>query len=297
MAEIQSAPSLRDAFPARKGDWMQTFTGRRFWPLDPRSDDVSIEDIAHALSLLTRYGGHCMRFYSVAEHCVLLARAVPEEHRLWALLHDASEAYIADIVRPLKRHLDGYGAAEARVMAAVAEHFRLRGVEPPEVKAADSRILMDERAQVMRPTGDTWNYGGAREPLGITLQFWSPEQAEREFLALYSELTGYAVDLPPPTTLTEAVASARAEGRKEALSELASRAEGQLAHWRRQMADKKTMEDGVSEDGFSYTPIGDEAAWDGGYCNGRLSEADWWGWTIRALIPAPPTTPGGRTDG
>lgn len=182
--------TARDADPARKGDWMQTFTGRRFWPLDPRPEDVCIEDIAHALSLLTRYGGHCTRFYSVAEHCVLLAHAVPEEHRLWALLHDASEAYIADIVRPLKRHLDGYGAAEIRVMASVVQHFALNGVEPPEVKAADSRILMDERAQVMNPTGDTWSYGGAREPLGVTLRFWTPEQAESEFLALYRDLAG-----------------------------------------------------------------------------------------------------------
>jgi len=187
----------RDAFPARRGDWMETFTGRRFWPLDPRAEDVSIEDIAHALSLLTRYGGHCTRFYSVAEHCVLLARAAPPEAALWLLLHDASEAYLSDMVRPLKRHMPEYRAAEDRVTRAVYQAFRLDPeMQPDAVKDLDCRIVMDERAQAMTPTGDTWNYGGAREPLGVTLQFWPPERAEREFLALYSELTGWSVEMP-----------------------------------------------------------------------------------------------------
>lgn len=64
----------------RAGDWMQTFTGRQFWPMDPRPEDLDILDIAHALSLLCRFGGHCQRFYSVAEHSVhvsTLATAPP----------------------------------------------------------------------------------------------------------------------------------------------------------------------------------------------------------------------------
>ncbi len=172
----------------RRGDFMQTFTGRRFWPLDPRPEDVAIEDIAHSLSLQVRYAGHCLRFYSVAEHCVLLARAASPEHARWALLHDAAEAYLVDLPRPLKRHLSGYGPAEIKVMGCICFAFGLDGVMPAEVKALDNRILMDERAQKMRPTGETWNYGGATRPLGVTLQFWSPEQAEREFLATFATL-------------------------------------------------------------------------------------------------------------
>jgi hypothetical protein len=192
--------SARDFFPERRGDWTQTFSGRRFWPLDPRPDDVAIEDIAHALSLLCRYGGHCLRFYAVAEHSVLLARWYLEhgdgsawERRilaLWLLLHDGSEAYLSDMVRPLKRHMPEYRQAEADVQCAVYVRFGLIPfTEPAEVKALDNRILMDERAQVMRPTGDQWHFGGATEPLGVTLQFWSPEQAEREFLATFAALT------------------------------------------------------------------------------------------------------------
>jgi hypothetical protein len=111
------------------------------------------------------------------------------------------------MVRPLKRHMPEYRAAEDRVAWAVYEAFRLDpGMEPPEVKALDNRILMDERAQVMSPTGDTWNYGGAREPLGVTLEFWSPERAEREFLTLFSKLTGLSVAMTPLSTAHTATA-------------------------------------------------------------------------------------------
>ena len=166
---------------ARRGDWMQTFTGRMFWPLDPRADEIEIEDIAHALSMQCRYAGHCTRFYSVAEHCVLLAGAVEEHHALWALLHDASEAYLVDVPRPVKPFLTGYRFAEAHVMAAVAERFGL-GPMPEEVKDADNRILEDERQQIMAPAPKAWNVGPA---LGVTVHGWEPERAERAFLSLF----------------------------------------------------------------------------------------------------------------
>lgn len=73
----------------RIGDWIQTFTGRQFWPLDPQPDHIDIADIAHALAHDCRFGGHCRRFYSVAEHSVLLSRAVAPEFRLAALMHDS----------------------------------------------------------------------------------------------------------------------------------------------------------------------------------------------------------------
>lgn len=171
-----------------RGDWTQTFSGKQFWPMSPRVEDVCIEDIAHALSMLCRYGGHCLRFYSVAEHSVLLSRAVSPENALWALLHDAAEAYLVDVPRPIKRHLGGYAAAEVRVMQTVTQKFGLQNRAPGEVLQADNRILNDERAQNMAPTPRPWFIGD--RPLGVTLQFWTPAAAELHFLQRFDELTG-----------------------------------------------------------------------------------------------------------
>ncbi len=165
---------------------MQTATGRQFWPMDPRPNEVFIEDIAHALSMICRFGGHCLRFYSVAEHSVLLARSASPEFKRWALLHDAAEGYLVDIVRPVKQMLPEYAAMEARVMRAIELRFDLHLGMPAQVKALDRRILMDERAQNMAPTADKWEIDV--DPLGVQLQFWSPERAKREFIQMFLAL-------------------------------------------------------------------------------------------------------------
>lgn len=169
----------------RNGDWMQTFTGRQFWPIDPTPNDIFIEDIAHALSMMCRYGGHTLRFYSVAEHCCHLYDVAPKEHRLWALLHDASEAYIVDIIRPLKPFLSEYKFYEKAIMNCVARRFGMSENEPPIVKELDGRILADEAAQLMAEPPAAWTFAG--EPLGVLIQCWSPQQAEMEFLRRFVE--------------------------------------------------------------------------------------------------------------
>src|SRR5438552_3035736 len=89
-----------------KTDWIQTFTGKKFFPLEPNADDICIEDIAHSLSMQCRFNGHSKQFYSVAQHSVLIASwwfgDYPKLAK-YALLHDASEAYLSDIPRPLKQ--------------------------------------------------------------------------------------------------------------------------------------------------------------------------------------------------
>jgi hypothetical protein len=173
---------------SRIGDWMQTVSGRQFWPLDPRPEEVLIGDIAHALAMQCRFAGHCRRFYSVAEHSVLLSRAVAPEHKLWALLHDASEAYLVDVPRPVKPYLAGYRSAERRVMIAVCDRFGLPREMPSAVKVADDAILMDEAAQNMSPPEVPWGF--KVPPLGVTLQYLSPAEARSEFLGVFEELTG-----------------------------------------------------------------------------------------------------------
>lgn len=172
---------------ARKGDWMQTISGRQFWPIDPRPEDVDIEDIAHALSMLCRFGGHCVRFYSVAEHSVIVSRHVPPEDSLWALLHDASEAYIADIVRPAKRFIPGYREAEDRIMAAICAAFGLQLDMPATVARADSAILADEAGQIMGAAPKQWHL--PEPPLGARIIGLPPVEAKAAFLQRFAALT------------------------------------------------------------------------------------------------------------
>lgn len=171
-----------------RGDWMQTFTGRQYWPRDPRAEDVDIVDIAAALSKQTRYGGHCLRFYSVAEHCVLMARAAeargePISICFTALMHDASEAYLVDVPRPIKSDLGGYFDIENANMKEIAKRYGFEFPLPAVVKMLDNQILLDEQAQNMASPPVAWGIPG--EPLGVTLQFWTPEQARGEFLSAF----------------------------------------------------------------------------------------------------------------
>lgn len=176
-----------DATRGRKGQWMQTFTGRVFWPMDPRAGEVDIVDIAHALSNTCRFGGHCRGFYSVAQHSVLVARAVPDADRLWGLLHDAAEAYVGDIPRPLKRDLDGFDGIEARVQAAITGRFRLPEAMPATVRRADDAILVDEFRDLMEAPALPLDLPA--QGLGIAIRPWAPRDARSAFLRMFREAT------------------------------------------------------------------------------------------------------------
>jgi uncharacterized protein len=172
--------------------WMLTYTGRVFHPTEPDQHEIDPRDIAHALSLTCRYGGHVRRFYSVAEHCVLMSRAVPEEHALWALLHDATEAYVGDVVRPLKRELPAYREIENRLMGEICKVFGLAPVMPDAVHEADNRILLDERAELLPPSPLPWG-GGLEDlaPLGVKVRGLDPLTAETDYRVRLMELTGW----------------------------------------------------------------------------------------------------------
>lgn len=173
----------------RVGDWMQTHSGRKFYPLDPRIEDIDFEDVAHHLSMICRYGGAARRFYSVAEHCVLMSRVASPEAALWALLHDAAEAYVGDMVRPLKQNLPAYVEVEDRILLLVAEKAGLDAGIPREVKDLDMRILLDERQAVMAPSECPWTVD-SMEPLGVNIECLPPAYAEIHWLRRFNELTG-----------------------------------------------------------------------------------------------------------
>lgn len=178
--------SMSTLVEARKGDWIQTYCGNRFWPLDPRPEEVHIMDIAHALSMKCRYNGHAKRFYSVAEHSVLVSQHVPPEHALWGLLHDAEEAYLPDIPRPVKKHLPFWKDISDPVQRAVCEAYNLPPNEPPVVKEIDYAICADEKL-VLMADGPAWEGLGA--PIGADIQCLSPSEAKADFLYRFLELT------------------------------------------------------------------------------------------------------------
>lgn len=172
--------------PNPAGDWMLTYTGKAFYPMEPRATDVDISDIAHALAMLCRFGGHTQQFYSVAEHCVLMANAAQPELKLAALMHDASEAYLCDIIRPIKVHLPNYVAIEDKLMRVIADAFGFAWPLPPEIKVLDERMLGAERDQAVKfPAGKAWSQWKQIDSLPVTLQFWSPDRARYEFLMAF----------------------------------------------------------------------------------------------------------------
>ncbi len=132
-------------------DFIRTFTKIKFYPLDPVSDDIRAEDIAHALSMMTRANGHFAEFYSVGQHSIRCfyeakARGYSPRIQLACLLHDASEAYLSDITRPVKAHLPAYREIEERLQTMIFERFglTLTPQEKSRVKSVDDALLYAE---------------------------------------------------------------------------------------------------------------------------------------------------------
>ena len=173
----------------RKGQWMQTYTGKQFWPIDPRAEEVDILDIAHSLSMQCRYAGHCQRFYSVAEHSVYVSQVIEPEFALLGLLHDAAEAYLVDVPRPVKPYLTGYAEMEMRLEDEIAYKFGLwwDNKKTDAVKRADNAVLLAEKEDLMPNSPAPWSVPG--DPADVRIMCLSPEAARGFFLKRFVELT------------------------------------------------------------------------------------------------------------
>lgn len=157
--KVENKPDSKTTYPLREAlgldspkttDWIETYTNKRFYPLEPDLHLICIEDIAHPLSHICRFNGHSKRFYSVGEHslgCLGLARRMGLSYtdRLAALMHDAAEAYLADIPRPIKHSLKAYGPWERKLESMIFERFRIPYPFSSVVYKLDEIMLATER--------------------------------------------------------------------------------------------------------------------------------------------------------
>ena len=150
---------------AERGAWMQTASGGRYYIHDPQPHEIMLREISHSLSMICRFNGHCMRFYSVAQHCVLVSRLVPPEYAVHGLLHDASEAYVGDVIRPIKSGMPAfYTRLENKALRAIGHRFGIDMFDADAwalVHHADNLALAIERRDVMIPTADDWQLPSA----------------------------------------------------------------------------------------------------------------------------------------
>jgi 5'-deoxynucleotidase YfbR-like HD superfamily hydrolase len=177
----------------RFGNPIVTYTGRLFWPLDPRPEDIAIEDIAHALSNKCRFSGHTKKFYSVAQHSVIVSYICDPKDFLWGLLHDASEAYLIDMPKPLKilPEFEWFRKVEKKVQLAVCKHFNLNPEQPESTHIADKIALLTEKRDLMAKTSENNEFDKVNNlfPLESHIVPMTPEEACEYFLNRYYELT------------------------------------------------------------------------------------------------------------
>jgi len=167
--------------------WIETFTGKQFSFLDPPPEQIDIRDIAHSLAYTCRFTGHSKRFYSVAEHSIFVSYLANDP--LAGLLHDASEAYVADISSPVKPHLTNYKQIEDTIMRVIAYKFGFDYPLSADIKDCDATQLKTEAKHLLKSGGVPWahKYPTSRAH-GIAPQCMGPEAAEIAFLQRFEEV-------------------------------------------------------------------------------------------------------------
>ena len=164
-------------------NYITTFTGRKICPLDPDPEQINIIDIAHHLSNLCRFAGAVIEFYSVAEHSCrvydyLKWLGIDDPIiLLWALLHDASEAYLMDLPAPVKHseEMETYRQIEKRMMDAICIKFNIPLTEPEEIYFVDKTLLVTEQRDLMYPGSFVQN---GIKPLQDRIHPWPPVVAK-----------------------------------------------------------------------------------------------------------------------
>lgn len=178
-----------------RGHNQSTASGKPFWVLDPRPEEIRIYDIAQQLSRVCRFGGALrddVELYTVAQHCCHVSDHCPPELRLEGLLHDAHEAYIPDLLKPLKLNIKKLGwdwkLLEHPLELAVRRRFGLPDDMHPDVKQQDYIAVATEHFQLQHVTGEVdW---GVPPTLwqDLSIEPWHPRRARQEFLVRFYKL-------------------------------------------------------------------------------------------------------------
>jgi uncharacterized protein len=184
----------------------ETYSGKQIALFDPQPDQIDIWDIAHHLSMICRYGGACKHRYSVAEHCVhvhdefvhvynispdsvapeLLRRK--EEVALALLMHDAHEAYVGDLTRPLLSHpaiAEAFLPIAERIQTVIEQVYNVDSIPTALLEEYDDIVLRAEARQLVHSQGRTWNFQGVDDRL-ISVHCWEPAQAKQQFLTRFN---------------------------------------------------------------------------------------------------------------
>lgn len=181
--EIQSIGKRTD-----RGHNMTLYSGQIFFPLDPKPEDMNLLDIAHALSNMCRFNGHTIRFYSVAQHSVIVSQNVERKYALQALMHDAAEAYCGDIISPLKVELSEYRIILKRIEKVVGERFGFDHMLHQSVKEADCRAALTEKRDLLMPSVADWSGFGDLKPFDEKIEPLLPKEAEQLFLDRFAQV-------------------------------------------------------------------------------------------------------------
>jgi 5'-deoxynucleotidase YfbR-like HD superfamily hydrolase len=172
-------------------DGIALLSGAMFNYNKPEESGVTVDDLATALSNVCRFSGHLPRFYSVAQHLVNTSRIVAPEFAFTALMHDTAEAFTNDLPTPLKAALPVFKELETKIEAAMSNKFGFQFPYPPEVKLADTQMLLLEKNYV-KEDDNVWEYYRDVEfehlRDTVDLDSWQPRRAKREWMERFEEL-------------------------------------------------------------------------------------------------------------
>ena len=182
---------------------VSTKSGRRVSLLNPSPSQIVIGDIAHGLAHQCRFNGHTNKFYSVAQHSVLVASILPRELRLAGLLHDASEAYLGDVVQPLKDLLPEYQSIEANFCKVLGERFGVNLQHNDAIRHADLVVLATERRDLMPMDTADWSSIAGITPMSRTIKPMTPDVANAKFLEMFFALTNQKKTIKNPSIIKQ----------------------------------------------------------------------------------------------